>query len=179
MEKIKKIYNNIKRFFKIIKNIIDWIPILYKDRNWDFYYIYVILKFKLEKTKTLMENGYGDNTYKVSRINLAINLLDKLIHNYYSDEYDKYEELEFNSKYELEIVSERFDEYIEKNLSNLRRLKNTKYVYFSKDIDYFNTEGLTPKDKQYIAMDISHFKHEKCRKLLFSIMEYHIETWWD
>jgi hypothetical protein len=178
--RIKFIYRRIKFFFNVIKNIIDWIPILYKDRNWDFYYIYVILKFKLEKTKFSLDNGYSDNSYQSSRLNIVIKLLDRIINNYYVDEHDSYAEIEFlPPKYELEIKSERYDEYIEKNLSNLKRLMENKYHCYSKDIDYFETEGLTKKDKQYVAMDISNFKHKKAKKLMFKIMERHIEYWWD
>ena len=33
---------------KKIRNLIRWIPIIWKDRDWDFYFTYEILKKKLE-----------------------------------------------------------------------------------------------------------------------------------
>ncbi len=35
------------------------------------------------------------------------------------------------------------------------------------------------KDKQVIAMEIAHENQDRCRKLLFKIMERRIEGWWD
>ncbi len=34
-------------------------------------------------------------------------------------------------------------------------------------------------DKQRIAMEIAHENQERCRKLIFKIMESEIERWWD
>ena len=38
----------IKQFFKRIKNLIRWFPIIWKDQDWDDHYIFEILKFKLK-----------------------------------------------------------------------------------------------------------------------------------
>ena len=42
----------------------------------------------------------------------------------------------------------------------------------------FKREG-REDDKQIIAMNISRINHDRARKLLFKIMEDHIESWWD
>ena len=39
--------------------------------------------------------------------------------------------------------------------------------------------GGEEKDKQLIAMEIDHENQDRCRKLLFKIMERHIEGWLD
>ena len=35
------------------------------------------------------------------------------------------------------------------------------------------------KTKEIIAMEIAHENQDRCRKLVFKIMEKHIEGWWD
>src|SRR6185295_9596120 len=44
--------------FKVgIKNIIKWLPIVWKDRDWGDWYIYEILKFKIKNTRDLILNN--------------------------------------------------------------------------------------------------------------------------
>ena len=44
-EKIKTIFYSL---IYGIKNCIKWFPIVWKDRNWDELYIYMLLQFKLK-----------------------------------------------------------------------------------------------------------------------------------
>ena len=39
-----------------IRNLIKWFPIIWKNREWDHYYIYEILKFKLENQSQYLKN---------------------------------------------------------------------------------------------------------------------------
>lgn len=40
-----------------IKNLIAWFPVIWKDRDWDRYYLYNIMIFKLNK----MEKFFNSN----------------------------------------------------------------------------------------------------------------------
>ena len=63
-----------------IKNIIDYIPIVYKDRDWDYEFILDILRYKLERTRDRIKK---DNIIEgVNKIVDEINTQIKLIDNY-------------------------------------------------------------------------------------------------
>lgn len=55
---MKNILYNVKRFISNIKNVIRWLPVIWKDRDWDDYYIFEVLKFKLKNQAEYI--GYHD-----------------------------------------------------------------------------------------------------------------------
>jgi hypothetical protein len=71
MLKIKKFFNEARwfihsswiftysrTFLRGVKSIIQWTPVMYKDRDWDFFYILVLLEKKLLKMADFFEK-YG------------------------------------------------------------------------------------------------------------------------
>jgi hypothetical protein len=79
----------IKEFIRKIKNLIRWTPILWKDRDWDYYFIYEILKYKLTFTeKFIREKGiHMHNNEDADSILKAIDLINKVQTEYYLDKY--------------------------------------------------------------------------------------------
>ena len=69
MEKYDNIFWKVYRWFRWdwkhfhkylyygIKNLITWFPVIWKDRDWDDYYILEILKFKINKTANSFEKN--------------------------------------------------------------------------------------------------------------------------
>ena len=115
----------IKRFILGIKKLISWIPIIWKDRDWDHFYIYEILKQKLiQQSKHLGQYNERD----VERINLCISLINKVQNEYYIDQYLESAEAEKE----------------------------------------WTTDGIT----KAVA------KHDKAKRVLFSVLHNYIETWW-
>jgi hypothetical protein len=49
----------------------------------------------------------------------------------------------------------------------------------SGEVNRFKRDIEDTSDKKLIAMEIAHENHERCRKLIFKIMEREIEGWWD
>ncbi|HPF88279.1 MAG TPA: hypothetical protein PK537_09545 [Candidatus Limiplasma sp.] len=64
-----------------LRNITAWLPILWKDRPWDAYYLYVILKKKLEcMSRYEKEYAIANKAPAVARdMDRAIALIDRLI----------------------------------------------------------------------------------------------------
>lgn len=60
----KSLYYNIKYG---IENIFIWLPIIWKDRNWDYIYIYLILQKKFELMENIHKNSYCVNKEKTIR----------------------------------------------------------------------------------------------------------------
>lgn len=184
--------NPIRNFSTSVGNLIKWFPVIWKDRDWDDHYIFEVFKFKLEKqAKYIKEKGFHTNSdLDAKRMMLCANLAKLVQEEFYSTEYIDYIEQDFNfvpyntderqDYYVMESTtkSERFDEYFKKYpLSYKKVLMNEKNQTFKlKNRD----EGMDVVEmKQLIAMNISHYNHNRARKLLFSIMEDNIERWWN
>lgn len=70
----------IKQFFKRIYNLYRWFPIIWKDRDWDYYYVFEILKHKLIfMSENFQEKGsHASAEYDASRMMLCVRLIDKV-----------------------------------------------------------------------------------------------------
>lgn len=84
--------NILKTYFRSFKqglqNLWKWKKIIYKDRDWDYSYIFEILIAKLEfQAKYLREYSYHTSAnYDASKIMLCVKLLERVQSEYYLDE---------------------------------------------------------------------------------------------
>ena len=193
IDKIRWFYrDNIKYFHKDfangVSNLWKWFPVIWKDRNWDHSFIYEILKFKLTAQADYIGTHYRHT--RAGRDAEIMMLVTKLIQrcqdDFYDSEYMDYHESKFEfldvtedddlpEKYrgkkrlEIEVVSERFDEYFKKYPRQYKRV-------VSGEVNRLN--GI-PKNKKRIAMEIAHENQVRCRQLAFKIIADRIEGWWD
>lgn len=72
-----------------IKNLYKWFPVIWKDRDWDYYYIYQVLKFKLEKQAShLNKYGYHVNAGRDAELMMTcVRLINKLQNEEYYERY--------------------------------------------------------------------------------------------
>ena len=98
-----------------IGRVIKWIPVIWKDRDWDEHYLVIILQFKLTQMAMLhMKRGVTVDRYNTAQEILhAVHLLERT----------KMEDLyhEFDLVKEAELQAERREEafnYIAKNMNN-------------------------------------------------------------
>jgi len=181
---LKNLLNKIEIIYETFKtgvlNLIIWFKVIWKDRDYDFYYIFEILKHKLKKQAKYQSDK--NKEYKksdIDKMNLTINLIEKVQSDYYSDEYTDYYEnvhnwLEIPDKegyvqLNVEQISENFDEYFKKYPLQYKKCIENK-------INRFNTVN---KTKEIIAMEIAYENEKRARKLLFKLMEENIQRWWD
>lgn len=88
------IWGPIKRFINSIITLFIWLPVMWKDAQWDYSYLYVILRKKL----TLMQKAFSSpkamsisSDEKATEIKECIKILDRLIENDYNKEgYEAY-----------------------------------------------------------------------------------------
>ena len=71
-----------------VKNLYRWFWVIWKDRDWDHYYIFQVLKFKLEKqAKHLAENGFHSNAQRDAELMMTcVRLINKLQNEDYYEE---------------------------------------------------------------------------------------------
>lgn len=76
-----------------IKNLWKWRKIIYKDRDWDQWYIFEILKTKLKfQSQHFCQYGYHISSDRdAQKMQLCIRLIDKVQNEYYIDEVFQHE----------------------------------------------------------------------------------------
>jgi hypothetical protein len=171
-------------FSRGIKNLWRWFPVIWKDRDWDGYYIFEILKTKLKnQAEYIGSRDLHTRSKRDSEIMLlCVRLMGKVQEEFYSSEYMDYHESRYNwldsedrpdcKQLEIEEISENYDEYLAKHKLAVKKvISNPKYQIFKMKED----DGY----KQRLAMNVSHYNHNRARKILFKLMERNIEGWWD
>ena len=159
------------------RNLWKWLPIIWKDRDWDDHFIFEVLKFKIKNTADYTEKkqrfvGWED---EVRYMRICEKLIDRIQNEYYQTEYQDYYDFDMSTVptedglYEVVFDVKRDDtaEFVKKYPHALRRAK--------KDPRYENFF----KDKKTGGLAVGMIRHEKARKLLFKILEQRIERWWD
>jgi hypothetical protein len=165
-----------------IKNIWYWLPIIWKDRNWDSHYIFEIMIHKLKsQSKYIGERDIHTRAKRDAEVMMTcVRLIEKVQDEWYNMEYMDYhktkhwfEPISDNpgcSTWKSKELEENFDDYFAKYPLIYKRVINGEGV-----IKRDSREG----DKQLIAMNIAYLNHNRARKLLFKIMEQNIERWWN
>jgi hypothetical protein len=172
-----------KDFIEGVKNLWKWFPTIWRDRDWDHGFIYEVIKVKLKHQADYI--GSHDRHTRAKRDSelmlLCARLIQRCQDEHYDMEYMDYHESNYNwvdvedkpdlKKLEIEQLSENFDEYFKKYPLQYKRVMSGEVSRFSRPIE--------EKTKDIIAMEIAHENQDRCRKLLFKIMEQRIEGWWD
>lgn len=164
MDKIKSFFYGIKTG---IKNLIKWTPVIWRDRDWDQYFFYVVLHFKLKRMEKLHRNhSHLVNGKKYAdQIKLAVLLLDRIIKdNYLENVIEPHEKKWGQSDFVFTPLKDN------KNLSSL-----------SIKVEKANTpEEKAKENKERMAL----YKHSDDLKnqdldMLFKHIRKYIEGWWD
>ena len=170
-------------FIQGVKNLWKWFPTIWKDRDWDQGFIYEIIKVKLKNQSDYIgsRNTFISTKRNSELMKLTTRLIQRCQDDFYELELMDYQEIKLKFvptdetekwfRMEDTIVSERFDEYFKKYPLQYKRV-------LSGEINRFDRDG-EEKEKNLIGMEIAHENQERCRKLLFKIMERHIDGWWD
>ena len=166
-----------------IKNILRWIPTIYRDRDWDQSFIYEVLAKKLEhQSKYIGEREWHTRAKRDAEVmRLVIKLIRAEQEDTYSMEYMDYHESEFNFtptdeteqwfNVDINTSSENYEEYFKKYSRQYKMLMAGKIDTWGNDL-----EDMDDKTK---ALIISQHNQARCRKLLFKIIEQNISGWWD
>jgi len=165
-------------FAKGVKNLIRWFPVIWKDRDWDDHFIWILLEKKLtnQSKYTFARGRHLNATRDAERMMTCVRLIQKIREEYYHMEYMDYHKSEYhwddvperpeNKQLRIEELSENFDDYFKKYPRVYKKVVN--------ELDESQRNS-----KSIIAIRMSWENHHRARKLLFKMMETHIESWWD
>lgn len=150
-----------------IKNLIVWFPVIWKDRDWDQQFLYVILHFKLKRMENLHRKyGHLVNSEKyANQIKLAVSLLDRII----KDDYLENVMIPHEKKWgESDFVFTPLKD--NKNLSSL-----------TIKVEKANTPEEKAKEHKERMTLYEHSDNLKKQDLdmLFKHIRKNVEGWWD
>ncbi len=162
----------IKRFFYKIKRVIDFIPIVWKGYDFDYYSSIELFKYQLKRTAEYLESDKAhtlEAKTNASKIWTAVELMEKVYDEEYGTEYiDIIEKLYGKSKHEfveLDEKDENGDPYYTMKIWNELAVDEEH----QKEIDEVRHQMfLLGKDKQ-----------KRAHKLLWTYIEHNILKWWD
>lgn len=74
-------FYGLRKFGRFIKRLFIWLPILWKQEDWDYAYIYPLLKQKLQELKKcLQEDDLHVNSDKYAmQISICLNHMDRFL----------------------------------------------------------------------------------------------------
>ena len=157
----------IKEFFRSFYNVIRWLPTIWKDRDWDDYFITKMLQKKIEFQRAYLVNA--NRHTNIDRDNfwmtVVLNLLERKHEDYYAME--KYRYVIMGYEIFSEYESDTLEEYIKKYPSAERAVKK-KYPSYS----HFG-------DKDALSHFMCHYRQNKADELIFEILKRHSAEWWD
>ena len=165
----------IRYFIGGIKNIFRWMPTLYKDKDWDEWYIYTILQKKIEFQRK--EIIYANRHMQVDRDNrdmtIVLNLIERVKEEHYGSEYLDYSESKFRFEliggdrdlYSIEedVISETYDDYLKKYPSSVRKVLKERPDLNKKDLCFW----------------VAKHNGEKAHDLLHRVLKERMKLWWD
>jgi len=171
----RNLHWRIRYFIGGYKNILRWVPTLYKDKDWDDWYIFTILQKKIEFQRK--EIIYANRHMQVDRDNrdmtIVLNLIERVKEEYYGSEYLDYSETKFRFEpvedgrelYSMEedVISENYDAYLRKYPSSVRKVLKNKSGLDKKDLCYY----------------VAKHNEKKAHDLLFKILKERMRWWWD
>jgi hypothetical protein len=179
-----------KNFIEGVKNLWKWFPVIWKDRDWDSFFIYEVIRVKLNNQAEYIggKNRHTNAKRDAELMRLTSRLIQRCQDDHYNMEYMDYHESNIlwldvtdvdnipekykdSKRLEIEEISENFDEYFKKYPRQYKRVMSGEVNRFSRPVE--------EKDKNLIAMEIAHENQDRCRKLVFKIMSNRVEGWWD
>ena len=166
--KLQDIYQAIVSIPSFVRRVIDFIPILWHDRDWDHSYLYTLLQFKIKRMRIYHEKySHIANSDKIIK---QMRLAELLIQRIKEDDYHKVLRENFDKKYGEEIVILKKD---------VEGISDAHEVHFTRN--KCTTLELIEQEKED-SMKLLHLQMEsKARdiKYLFAHLAKRIERWWD
>jgi hypothetical protein len=165
-----------------IHNLIKWFPIVWRDRDWDHSFTYDVIRFKLEQQATHLakHNKFVNTQANVDHARTMVKLIERNRDGHYGMEYINHHETEWEfleienkpdyKQLEIHVTSEDFDPYFAKYPRVYKQVLAGK---INTGIDF------DPADRKDLAFAISHYNEQRCKRILFKMLERNLDKLWD
>jgi hypothetical protein len=176
-DKIKRFFDRIDTlwngFKRGIKNLIIWFPTIWRDRQWDHQFIYMMLRAKLNfQEKFIRKHGiHVNNIEDANQIKECVDILDRLIDDdYHIAAFKEHDERWGEAKMSWIDTDEKENETDESDLVEL----NITYPFVETDQDLESE-----RDDFKLACTKEDYLRQKDMRNLFLNMYKNIQGWWD
>lgn len=163
------------------KNLYQWFKIIWTDRHWDHTYLLQIMKFKIERMADYHESrkfyvGWENN---VKWMRTCCRLIDKIVNSEYETEYHDMIDSDIwltpisgsdHSTVDIETTRDDLDEYFDRYPLQITKAK----LKLPESVKLNETDN-----RRMLAHTLGHHNEERAQKLLFKIMNEHLQKWWD
>ena len=162
----------VKRFFRRVKRVIDFLPMIWKGFDFDYRYSIELFQYQLKRTADFMESDRAmtmDAKIRAKRIRTAVELLQKVYDEEYGCEYqDKLKQI-----YGEKVLDWDFIELDDKSDYDGELLYELKWEYEKWD----NAEEVK-ETKQKLYKE-SQEKQKRAEELVWKFISHNIRGWWD
>lgn len=157
------IIKQFRSFGYSIRNLIRWLPIIWKDRDWDQFYLENILIFKLKNMSKFYHQG--KNVYSVESDKVAAEI-DEVV--------NLFERIQ-KDEYELEI-DPNFNDWITDD-----RPLSTKEMIDRELCRIFNGPDFSEEELEYRKQVYENAltKRQKDLQTAYRLISENIDGWWD
>lgn len=165
-----------KRKYWQIKNVFRWLPIIWKQYDFDYMYSIDVFKFQLQKQAEFLESNKARTVSakdRAKRIRTVIKLMDKVYDEEYAMEYmDKLKEL-----YGEDVLKSSFIETDNTTFNDFSGKTEKLYIMRYKYETWDNADEIgRVKDELF---EESYNKQIKAHRILWAMIEKDIQGWWD
>ena len=146
-----------------LRSLWYWLPVVWRDRHWDYHFLYVILRHKLTGMYKALSNSNGIGANKQAKhIKYAIYLLDRLIRD---DVYGEYRNTAFK---------EHDRKWGELDVS----LNDDGTLKFSRPNVLTEDDAVQERKEYRRCMRLSDYLEKQDLEQLFGIMMKYMRYWW-
>ena len=167
----KKFFWRVKKFFNKIKSLFEWLPIIWRNEDWDYAYFLDLLTFKLNRMEKYFSQSYitPQNQITTKQIKEILRLLKRVR----EDEYVEEVKAEFNFE---EKYGEHQMNFGEKDKNNCTRV----IFFYVKGGQKISDELKEEADKLYREIiNIADKRRKKECEKAFKIISKSFFNWWD
>ena len=149
----------IKHLIRGFKNLVKWFKVIWNDRDFDSYYLYLILEKKLKSIEETFSDVHQIHQIDESRLHILryVKIARILINRLMVDDFNTDEERAILAKIELDF----FESADDSQLMEIKTLNSPPIEVLRQII----------KNEQQ--------RKNKTRRLFFLILEKRLERWWD
>lgn len=169
----------LRRFINRIHKIIRWIPVIWRDEDYDSYFIFEILKTKLTTVSRYFSDSHELSYVNQERdkeiVDTCIRLINRIQNDYYETEMFDY----YMAKYAFKPVSgNSYKMVVEEEESNLDTYFSKNKLLHKKIVMELESCTKIQHDDYSIASRMSWEKQLKAKRILFKLLDNNIENWW-
>lgn len=157
-----------------VRNLINWFPIIWKDRDWDYDFLYkMIIKKLYNMADYHMTQGVHVNAQReAERMETCARLLILVSDCHYEMEPNSFYQQDFHIDKDGLLI---WDDVAWDNLSEYFDLYPRVYKQAVKEYPYLAEK----QDRIGIATYMGIINHERARTLAFKMLDTYSPGWWD